>query len=240
MSVNRLHFLTTLLCFLPFVGASCAVTTPSEINHKYAAVLQERQNHYRLKPGDQISIQLYNLESDLDQEQSLILPDGRSDLFHMHDYKLAGKTVEEFEEDLREELVAELRNQVTEVRIQVTPAQEFVYLVGEFSGSTSSRMPFTEKMTLQEAIATAGGMRLTGDTDWALLRRPYLDPRHPDRFRVDLNDESEALFLLPGDQIVLGRTWFASVGAYLREYLFGIFSPTSSAFQTAAYASIAF
>ena len=64
-------------------------------------------------------------------------------------------------------------------------------------------------------------MLVTADTDWALLRRPFLDPKNPDIFRIDLNDQTESIILLPGDQIVVGRTFLGTVVIYLREYLFG-------------------
>lgn len=224
------------LCLVSGLGTSCSVTSPAEINAKYAAVLEQRHHHYRLAPGDQISVELYNLESDLDQSTNLILPDGRTDLFHMHDIKVAGMTVDAFEAALKKMLAEEFRNQVPDPKIQVRPAAAFVYVHGQFE-RPPGQLAFTEKMTLADAIAVAGGARVTADTDWALLRRPYHDPRHPDLFRIDLNDRSEALFLLPGDEIRLGRTCLASVGTYLREYVFSIFSPmmTSAAFAAAAF-----
>ncbi len=225
-----------LACIVSMLGSSCSVTPPSEINAKYSDVLEQRHDHYQLQPGDTISIKLYNLDGDFNQSANLILPDGRSDLFHLHDVQIAGKTVAAFEAELREKLADEFRNDVPETKIQVKPAGAFIYVYGEFV-SSPGRLAFTEKMTLREAIAAAGGMRVTGDTDWALLTRPYHDPRHPDLFRIDLNDRSEALFLLPGDQVLLERTFFATVGSYLREYVFSIFSP---AFSTAAYAATAF
>ena len=224
-----------LACLVSMLGSACSVTSPSEINAKYSDVLEQRHDHYRLQPGDTISIEVYN-DSDFNQSAILILPDGRSDLFHLHDVQIAGKTVPAFEAELREKLAEEFRNDVPETKIQVSPAEAYIYVYGEFE-RPPGRLAFTEKMTLQEAISAAGGMRVTGDTDWALLTRPYHDPRHPDLFRIDLNDRSEALFLLPGDQVLLERTFFATVGSYLREYVFSIFSP---AFSTAAYAATAF
>ena len=225
-----------LACLVSGLGTSCSVTSPAEINAKYAGVLEQRHHHYRLAPGDQLSIELYNLESDLDQSANVILPDGRTDLFHMHDVQIAGMTIDAFETELKKTLAEEFRNQVPDPKIQVRPAAAFVYVHGEFQ-RPPGQLAFTEKMTLQDAIAAAGGMRVTGDTDWALLRRPYGDPRHPDLFRIDLNDRSEALFLLPGDEIMLERTFLASVGVYLREYIFSIFSPmlSSAAFAAAAF-----
>jgi protein involved in polysaccharide export with SLBB domain len=118
----------------------------------------------------------------------------------------------------------------------VVPKGERVYMVGEFD--RPGMIELTTKMTLGEAVSMAGGMKVTGDTDYALLRRPFMDPRHPDTYRIDLNEEAEQLFLLPGDQIILGRTWLATVIVYLQSYLFAVFGqPTSSVYQYASYAA---
>ena len=83
-------------------------------------------------------------------------------------------------------------------------------------------VPFEEKLILREAIARAGGVRVTSRPWAAILRRPYLDPKRPDFFYIDLDDESEALFLLPGDTIELEPNGPALVVEVLREYIFGI------------------
>ena len=81
-------------------------------------------------------------------------------------------------------------------------------------------------------------MRITGDTDGALLRRPFMNPRFPDRFYIDLNDDSEEIMLLPGDQIVLGRNAVATVVHYIQEYVFGIFGTGSSFAQWATFFAV--
>ena len=211
---------------------SCAVTSPAEVNEKYRDVLDQRHDHYVLKDGDTIAVKLYNRAGDLNQTSILVLPDGRSDLFFMDNHMLAGKTVAELEAELKARIEGQVRD--AEVSIQVTPKGEKVYVIGQFEKPGSIEL--TTKMTLQEAIAAAGGVKVTGDTDWALLRRPFGSPRHPDLFRIDLNDESEGIFLLPGDQIVLGRTFLAGFINYLREYVFGIL-PSGGALPYASFAA---
>jgi protein involved in polysaccharide export with SLBB domain len=159
----------------------------------------------------------------LDAQSFLILDDGRSDPFFMTNYRFAGKTIPEIEADLKVLLKEETSLQNTEperLSITVVPAGELVYMTGQFErpGPVALRIG----MTVKEAIASVLGMRITGDTDYALLRRPFRDPVHPETFRVDLNDYTEDIVLLPGDEVYLGRTFLYAVVEYLREYLFGI------------------
>jgi protein involved in polysaccharide export with SLBB domain len=223
MSPLRRLSLLTLLTGVAALATSCAVNLPEEVNGAYKDVLDYRHNHYQLKAGDKVSITLYNRQTDLSQKDVLVLPDGRSDLFFMDNHLLVGKTVGELEAELKARIASEVRD--PEVSIQVTPKDDVAYLVGQFE--RPGTVTLTTKMTLAEAISSVGGARITGDTDWVLLRRQYRDARHPDLFRIDINDEAEQIFLLPGDQVVLNRTFFASVINYMREYIFGIFPGAS-------------
>lgn len=200
--------------------AGCAITHPGEVNTRYAEFLEQRLNHYQLKPGDLLRVEVYGVPDAAlspNQVDTLILPDGKSSLFFMDNATLAGMTVDEVKAELRTRMAVEI--QPADIRIQVTPREETVLMVGEFV--TPGPVPLTIRMTLHDAISAAGGMKVTGDTDWALLRRPFLDPRHPDLFRIDLNDHTESILLLPGDQVVLGRTFLGEVVVYLRDYLLG-------------------
>ena len=222
------HFL--ILAAFSCSIAGCAITPPGEVNKRYANIIEQRFNDYQLKPGDTLQVEVYGVpDASLNQVDTLILPDGKSNLFFMDNAKLTGMTVDELKAALRIRMSEEI--EPTDIRIQVTPSAETVLMVGEFV--EPGPVPLTIKMTLHEAISAAGGMKVTGDTDWALLRRPYLDPKHPDLFRIDLNDQSESIILLPGDQVVLSRTFLAGVVNYLREYLMSIV-PSSLGWMVAA------
>ena len=209
------------LLLFPLLASACEPVTPySEINLHFQSVLDGRQQSYRLKDGDSIDIKLYNRGAELNQN-GLVLADGTTDLFYLDNYVIAGKTLPELEGELRNRLAGVVRD--TDVSIQVTPRGEEVYLVGQFERPHT--VPLTTEMTLTQAIAKAGGLRVTGDTDWALLRRPFLDRHQPAQFRIDLTDNSQDLFLLPGDQVVLERNFLAGVVNYIREFILGIFPP---------------
>jgi protein involved in polysaccharide export with SLBB domain len=205
---------------IALLASACSVTPPSEVNLAFKEVIDQRLNHYTFREGDTLDVKFYNREhQELDQGPLAILPDGRSDLYFMNDFRLVGKTIPEIEAEMKARIVSEVTK--PEISIRVKPQGEVVYLVGQFE--KPGIVNLTTKMTLQEAISAVGGMKVTGDTDYALLRRPFRNTKDPERFRIDLNDDSEAIILLPGDQVILGRTFLAEVVNYYREYFLSLF-----------------
>lgn len=213
---------------IALLASACSVTPPAEVNLAFKQILDQRLNHYTFREGDTLEVRLYNREGDLNQGPLGILPDGRSDLFFMNDFRLVGKTIPEIEAELKARITSEVKD--PEISIRVKPLGEVAYLIGQFE--KPGTVTLTTKMTLSEAISSVGGMRVTGDTDYALLRRPFRNAKDPERFRIDLNDESEAIFLLPGDQVVLGRTFLAEAVNYYREYFLSLF-PSGIPYYTA-------
>jgi protein involved in polysaccharide export with SLBB domain len=222
----RLTSLGAALC-----ASACSVTPPAKVNLAFKDAIDQRLNHYVFREGDMLEVRIYNREGDINQGPLNVLPDGRSDLFFMDDYQFAGKTIPEIEAELRARIVTEVRD--PEVSIRVKPLGEVAYLIGQFE--RPGVVSLTTRMTLHEAIASVGGMKVTGDTDYALLRRPFRNARHPERFRIDLTDESEAIFLLPGDQVVLGRTFLGQVVNYYREYILSLFPSGIPYYSTLAF-----
>jgi protein involved in polysaccharide export with SLBB domain len=214
-------------CALVFLGAllaalatSCSVTPPSEINEIYRDVLEQRRAQYRIKDGDTLVLKLYSPQhADLNQSEILVRPDGKTDLFFMDNYQAAGKTLPEIEAELKARVATQVRD--PEISIQIKPRGEKIYMVGQFL--KPAPLDLTTGMTLQEAISAVGGTVVTGDTDYALLRRPCMNPRKPDLFRIDLNDETEEIVLLPGDQIYCGRNAVGTVVHYIQQFILSIF-----------------
>jgi protein involved in polysaccharide export with SLBB domain len=210
----------SVLRALAFVALFCAcsslrLTSLDEIGARYRDDVGQRQLDYRIKPGDVLKVEISTLDPrDLDQAEVKVRADGRADLFFLPNHLLAGKTVDEVHADFAERVRAQIRD--AEISIQVTSSSEKIYLVGQFE--RPGPFDLTPKMTLAEAVSAAGGMLITGDTDAAVLRRPYRDPESPDTFLIDLHDDAQ-LYLLPGDQIVLGRTWAATFVHFIQEYI---------------------
>lgn len=200
--------------------ASCSsLTPPGEINDLYRHVLEDRRAHYRIKEGDILAIRFYSPQHrDLDQEKLVVLPDGRCDLYFAHDLRVAGKTVSELEAELRERVGKEARE--PEISLRVDPRPEKVYMVGQFD--KPQVVDYRTDMTLGDAIAAVNSWRVTGKPSRAILVRPYMNPQRPDKFRISLYDESEEIFLLPGDRITLERNPWAAVVDWLSTHVFGV------------------
>jgi protein involved in polysaccharide export with SLBB domain len=219
MRKRRLSFSLHFSAFSGALLAACGATPPREINEKYKSVLEQRAEQYAIKDGDVIDIDYWNeAAADLEQAGRNVLPDGRSDLFFLDNHSVLGKSVPALEAEIKEAVKGQFQS--PEVSIRVTPRLEEVVLTGEFERPGAIRLD--RKMTLNDAIARAGGIRITAAPWAATLRRPYHDPAHPDVFTIDLLDDSEEIYLLPGDHIDLDRNVAALIVRIINEYIFGI------------------
>jgi hypothetical protein len=218
--MNRSCLLLGLVSFL----ASCESVPIHEVNEKYKDVLFQRENHYKIKAGDSVTVKFYNQDPDLTQTL-LVLPDGHTDPFFMDDAIFAGKTVKELEADISTYYASQVK--VPEISVQVAPAGESIILEGEVARPPGT-MPFTLRMTLMQAIGASGGYNLTACLHEVTVRRSYLDPKHPDVFNINLRDYQwvpEELFLLPNDHIIVQKNFAILVRDYIREYVWGFLPP---------------
>ena len=208
--------------------ASCkTITSPAGVNEQYRDVLYQRSTQYRIRPGDNLRVDFFAATEY--SQTLLVLPDGRADPFFMDNAVVAGKTVKEFEEEIKDAYKDELNEPV--VSVGVAPFEEVIYVQGAVRGPRT--MPYRLNMTLTQAILESGNYLDTASLDDIVLRRPYSDPRNPDVFYVDYYDESEEVFLLPDDEIIVDRTSWIVVRDYVREYIFG-FVPIESITRGAA------
>ena len=200
---------------------SCGVVQPAKVNELFKDELHQRGTEYRIKPGDAITLKFFGGEkvATLNQELLLVLPDGRTDPFFLDNEVVSGKTIRQFEEQIRTRYAAQLRN--AEISILVAPAEEFIFLHGEVV--KPGTQPYSLRMTLSQAIANAHGYKVTASADEVILKRSYRNPRHPDVFVVSLYDPSEEVLLLPNDEIIVERTIWILLRDYLQEYIYGLF-----------------
>ncbi len=234
--MSTIHARVLVLALVCLTTASCATHTAQEINEAYEAILEERHAQYVIKDGDMIEVSLYDppsVEGGLALQTGLVLPDGRTDLFFTPNHPVAGKTLEQFEPEVVEGIKDEAGRD-PEVRIQVTPRVEFIHMVGQWE--KPGDVELTTRMTLRDAIAKAGGDSVTGRPWKVLLRRSYSNQLHPDLYYVDIWDESEQIFLLPGDIIENDYNIVAMVITVMREYIFGVIP--SQIYSGAAAAAI--
>lgn len=211
--------------FVPLAGlvacVSCSVVPPQEINQEYRDVIERRRTDYLLGPGDTLTVRVFRQEGDLGQQTATVRPDGKIDLFYLHDAEVRGKTVPELQVLLQRAAVRAGLETTPDVTIDVLPKQPQIYLTGQFE--KPGPVNLEPGMTVQDAIALGGGVRITADSDYVILRRSYgAELGRSNWYRIDVNDYEEEIILLPGDHIWAERNFAAVIVAYLREFVFGI------------------
>ncbi|MEM7262953.1 MAG: polysaccharide biosynthesis/export family protein, partial [Planctomycetota bacterium] len=207
MQPIRIPYFAVLALFAS-LSTSCSVTSPQEINEKYRDIIEQRRNHYRVKPGDVVTVSIYDREGDLSTQSISILPDGRGSPYFMPEFRFAGLTVTELRKAVAEGIKKEVSD--PDFAVGVIPSGETVHLVGELG--RPGTLELSTDMTLFDAIAQSQGIRITADSDYVILRRPTGNPPGTSEwFRIDVNDASEEIFLLPKDQIEVERNALATV-----------------------------
>lgn len=142
--------LTSLLCLL-------AITL--------APGLFAQDDNYILRPGDTLAVTVWD-HPEFSMPEVQIRPDGK----FMHPFAgevlAAGKTPVQLSADMREALLTELRRPRVSVSV-VKYREEWLFVAGAVvkPGAVASRQP----LTIQQAIASAGGLTLTANLDRALI-----------------------------------------------------------------------
>jgi protein involved in polysaccharide export with SLBB domain len=137
---------------------------------------------YRLAPGDTIEVRLfYNPELN---EQVQIRPDGHISLSLLGDQEIAGKTIPEAVAMLEPLYAVHVRTAQVVIQVRTFAGQK-VYVTGEVNRPGVVNLPGA--MTVLEAIGEAGGIKLTGNRDVAVLIRKRPDGL-PQRYRLVLSD----------------------------------------------------
>lgn len=162
----------TRLCLIAVLLGAASVTV--------APAADLVNDTYVLRPGDTVAVTVWN-HPEFSMTGVQIRPDGK----FMHPYagemQAAGKTPGRLAGDLRQALLKELRSPV--VTVDVTHYREDrVFVTGAVNnpGAFQMREPFT----VQQALASAGGLTLTADKSRALLISPA-----GERLTVDLRAE---------------------------------------------------
>ena len=157
-----------------------------------AVELPSHQDVYRIGPNDVIRIQVFG-EEDLTVERK-VGGDGKIDYPLLGAVPVEGKTVEEIQRHLITQLASGyLRH--PEVSVSIVRHRNF-YVGGEVK--TPGGFPYEEGLTVQKAIAMAGG--LTEKSDKAGIKVKRLHGQSPDTLMLT----PDAL-IMPDDLIVVAQ-----------------------------------
>jgi polysaccharide biosynthesis/export protein len=185
-------------------GAVSSITTLPSRNRRgpvppYAAkgeaAAYEYSIGYRVGAGDRISVRVAG-EAELTGE-FIVDPSGLISMPYVQRLSVAGRTTSEIEQQIRAGLQAGyLRD--PQVSVQITSLRPF-YILGEVNGSGS--FPYQAGITIQNAIAIAGGYAPRADKREVLLTRRNI--KGTETYRVPLTTQ-----VYPGDVIYVRERWF--------------------------------
>lgn len=208
------------------------------------------ERHYRICVNDEVDIRVRN-QPDLDDVVT-VRPDGKISVPRVGSVVAEGKTIEELESELRdslEKVVAQpevsvslrqfhsdiyyegetmkrigLKN-LEGISVIVRTAERRVYVMGEVKGA--GQIPYRGTMTLNQAIASAGGTMRTAKLKEVKIVRQVGLHQPPQTILVDLRSTIRGrgvqdMDLQHLDVVVVGKTPIARFTDTLEQYLFNI------------------
>lgn len=151
---------------------------------------------YRLAAGDKLSITVFGEES-LSREYS-ITPQGDLAFPLLGDVPVADKTVGELQEVLRGKLAEGYVND-PRVTVEVLNYRPF-YVLGEVS--KAGEFPFSDGLTVVQAVARAGGFTYRADRSKVFITR-----MGQSREEVYDLEAGRTVYVAPGDTIRIGERY---------------------------------
>lgn len=186
---------------------------------------------YRIQPGDVLDIKLV-LNPDLNEEVT-VRPDGRISTAIVPDELAYGRTTDELTKALRHDYETDLKNpRLTVVVKSFAPTR--IYVAGEV-GIPGEYVTVGPNLTLSQAIARAGGVKVSGsNSEIFIIRRGPGDV--PQMFAtrygkvVYAKDPTADVRLAAFDVVYVPRTSVAEVYVFFNQY-FQQFVPVSWGFS---------
>ena len=162
---------------------------------KGEAAAYEYGSGYRVGAGDRLSIRVAG-EADLTGEY-IVDPAGLISLPYVQSLQTAGMTTPQIEQRIKAKLQSGyLRN--PQVSVQVSASRPF-YILGEVTGA--GNFPYQAGLTVQNAIAIAGGYGPRADKSEVLLTRR--NSTGTQTFKVPVTTQ-----VYPGDIVYVRERWF--------------------------------
>lgn len=227
-----------LLVLLSLCVTSCIPTKKltylqeTEIANDSLVTLQLQQQPYRLQISDVLSIRVKALDQQLveiinPQESSsteldegyyydgfAIDPHGNIRMPTLGEINVLGRTTEEVREIIEKRLLEDYFKAEANLFVTVKLAGIRYTIAGEI-GSPGVKTELTEKLSLMDAIANAGGVPITGDLTDVTIIRQY--PGGQKVHHVNLTElaamQSPYYYIKPNDLIVVNPLPQKSIGA---------------------------
>lgn len=211
---HRLRNLGLLAFLLATAGCRTASTmTWDPVQHAYA-----RPAETLLQPGSTVEVRFHDTP-ELNVEQS-VLPDGTISLPMIGPFRVAGKSVDIVERELRMLYGKELREPQLSV-IVLELANQSVAIGGQVQ--TPGRVEMPDSITVLDAIMQAGGPdQATADLRNVIVLRESAGERHG--YLVDLvpslrGEASAPFYLEPRDIVFVPPTRVTRVNQWIDQYI---------------------
>lgn len=208
---------------MPVLAALCAACGAARADHAppFPALPPPAPGAYRVQVGDELAIRLY-LAPELN-EDVLVRPDGRITTELASAVPAAGRTPEEVQAALLPAYQAELKAPRLSVEVK-TYAPIRVYVTGEVPAPGEIDTQTGAPPTLLQAIARAGGLRVTGDARAVLVVRRGAGNR-PEVYRARYaeaaggQDPAADVALQNDDVVVVPRTGIAELYVWVNQHI---------------------
>lgn len=193
-----------LLAVTGAVAAGCAGTYPPA-----PPVAASGDYSYQIGPGDTVNIVVWR-----NPELSMsvpVRPDGKLASPLIEDLPAIGKNPTELARDIERELTKLIRDPVVTVIVTnfVGTYSEQVRVIGE--ATRPQALPYRQQMTLLDVMIAVGGLTDFADGNSAsILRAADQGKQYSVRIKdlVKRGDVSANVEMLPGDVLVIPRSWF--------------------------------
>ncbi len=191
-----------LMAFLGLLLAGCASSNFPPAPSNVAA----SDYHYIIGPGDTLHITVWQ-NPDLSSTVQ-VRPDGRISSPLVTGMQASGLTADELSAEISKDIAKYVRNPVVTVVVSNFHGalSQQVSIVG--AAAKPQSIPYRDKMTLLDAMITAGGLSPYANGNDAVLIR------HGKSYSVHLDgllrhgNMADNVPLLPGDTIVIPQGWF--------------------------------
>lgn len=234
-STYLLLLLVVMVCFSSCISTKqLTYLQESDVPADSLIAMRKMQEPYRLQVNDLLSIRvkaldqetvgIFNPISDANPnatgEQRLyydgfvVDQHGKIRIPSLGDMQVLGYTVEEVREEIEKKLLEEYFNEEANIFVTVKLAGIRYTINGEIGG-TGSRIIYRDAVTIMEAIANSGDIKVTGDRRNVIIIRQYplgQKVHHIDLTQIDAMN-SPYYYVQPNDLILINPLPQKSLGA---------------------------
>src|SRR5215471_890955 len=226
VSLSLMLMLVAVLCAAqegsgttPVAATSASATTPTP-----EPQFQSRSPRYRIQPGDSFDVN-FDLSPEYNQTAVPVQPDGFVTLRGVPDVKVAGQTVPELTETLKQAYGKILNDPMISV---VMKDFEKPYFVADGQVSKPGKYDLHGQTTLSQAVAMAGGFLESSKHSQVLLFRRVDDQWTEAKiFNLKEMEKSgnmrEDPVLHPGDMLFVPKNTYSKIERFLPTFNMGAF-----------------